>query len=191
MMPQSEKILENCLFKASNSFGRLSKRVWQSHSLRLSTKIQVYRAVVVPTLLHGAETWVLYWKQIRLLEQYHQRCLQSILGSKWQDHVSNEEVLKRASLPSIESFFLQVQLRWAGHFTRMEDVRIPKAVFVSEFQKGKRDCGAPRKCYKDQLKRQLAQAGINYQVMAAGGLRPRQLALVSEKSQSKVRGREA
>ena len=74
------KDLDNRLSKASSSFGRLSKRVWQSHSLRLSTKIQVYRAVVVPTLLNGAETWVPYRKQIRQLERFHQRCLRSILG---------------------------------------------------------------------------------------------------------------
>ena len=96
--------------KASSSFGRLSKRVWQSHSLHLSTKIQVYRTVIVPTLLYGAETWVLYRKQIRLLEQFHKCCLRSILGIKWQDHVLNKEVLKRASLPSTESILLQVQL---------------------------------------------------------------------------------
>ena len=78
------KDLDNRLSKASSSFGRLSKRVWQSHSLRLSTKIQVYRAVVVPTLLYGAETWVLYRKQIRLLERFHQHCLHSIRGIKWQ-----------------------------------------------------------------------------------------------------------
>ena len=65
------KDLDNRLSKASSSFGRLSKRVWQSLSLRLSTKIQVNRAVVVPTLLYGAETWVLYRKQIRLLERFH------------------------------------------------------------------------------------------------------------------------
>ena len=57
--------------KASSSFGRLSKRVWQSHSLHLSTKIQVYRTVIVPTLLYGAETQVLYQKQIRLLKRFH------------------------------------------------------------------------------------------------------------------------
>ena len=69
-------------------------------------------------------------------------------GIKWQDHVSNEEVLKRASLPSTESILLQVQLRWAGHVTTMEDVCMPKAVLFSELQEGKRDRGAPRKCYK-------------------------------------------
>ena len=157
------KDLDNHLSKASSSFGRLSKRVQQSHLLCLSAKIQVYRAVIVPTLLYSAETWVLYWKQIRLQEHFYQRFLRSILGIKWQDHKSNEEVLKKASLPSIESILLQVQLRWAGHVTRMEEVCMPKAVFFSEPQEGKRDRGAPRKRYKDQLKRQLAQAGINHQ----------------------------
>ena len=61
------KDLDNRLYKASSSFGRLSKRVWQSHLLLLSRKIQVYRAVIVPTHLYCAETWVLYRMQIRLL----------------------------------------------------------------------------------------------------------------------------
>ena len=77
--------------------------------------------------------------------------------------MSNEEVLKRASLPSIESILLQVQLRWASHVTRMEDVRMPKAVFFSELQEGKHNHGAPRKRYKDQLKKQLARVGISHQ----------------------------
>ena len=77
--------------------------------------------------------------------------------------MSNEEVIKSASLPSIVSILLQVQLRWAGHVTRMEDVRMPKAVFFSELHVGKRERGAPRKRYKDQLKKQLPQAGISHQ----------------------------
>ena len=68
-----------------------------------------------------------------------------------------------ASLPSLESSSLQVQRLSAGHVTRMEDVHMPKAAFFSELQEGKRDRGVPRKHYKDQLKRQLAQAGISHQ----------------------------
>ena len=62
------KDVDNRLAKASSSFGRLQKRVRQNHSLRLSTKLQVYRAVVVTTLLYESESWVLYRKQIQLLE---------------------------------------------------------------------------------------------------------------------------
>ena len=77
--------------------------------------------------------------------------------------MSNEEVLKRASLPSTESILLQVQLRLAGYVARMEDERMLKAVFFSQLQEGKSDRAAPRKRCKHQLKRQLAQAGISHQ----------------------------
>ena len=66
-------------------------------------------------------------------------------------------------MPSIKSIFLHVLLRWAGYVSRMEDLRMPKAVFFSELQEGKRDRGSPRKRYKDQLQKQLAQAGISHQ----------------------------
>eukprot|EP00058_Branchiostoma_floridae_P021032 XP_002606522.1 hypothetical protein BRAFLDRAFT_91894 [Branchiostoma floridae] len=52
------------------------------------------------------------------------------------------------------------QLRRAGHLSRMEESRMPKAVFYGELCQGKRDRGAPRKRYKDQLKHQLSSAGI-------------------------------
>ena len=40
--------LDNHLSKSSSSCGRRCKRVWQSHSLRLSTKIQIYRPSSFP-----------------------------------------------------------------------------------------------------------------------------------------------
>ena len=125
MMPQSAKILTTACLKPAVLL-KDCQRECDSHSLHLSMKIQVYTAIVVPTLLYGAETRFLYRKQIRLLERFHQRCLRSILGIKWLDYVSNVEAFKRASLPSIEFILLRVQLRWAGHVSRMEDIRKPK-----------------------------------------------------------------
>ena len=55
MMPLLQpKDVENSIAKASSSFGRLQKRVWKNHSLRIETKIKVYRAVVMTTLLYGS-----------------------------------------------------------------------------------------------------------------------------------------
>ena len=156
------KDVDNRLAKANSSFGRLQHRVWQNQSLRMMTKVRVYVAVVISTLLYAAESWTMYRKHTQLLERFHQRCLRSIMRVRWQDYVTNVEVLERAGLPSIEAMLLQRHLRWAGHVSRMGDTRMPKAVFFGELSKGKRDRGAPRRRYKDQLKKQLAQAGIDH-----------------------------
>jgi len=39
--------------EASSSFGRLSKRLWNDHGLRLDTKVAVYKAAVLSGLLFG------------------------------------------------------------------------------------------------------------------------------------------
>lgn len=53
----------------------------------------MYRAVVIVTLLYASEAWVLYRKHVNLREQFHQRCICSIMGIQWQDYIMNEEVL--------------------------------------------------------------------------------------------------
>ena len=60
------------------------------------------------------------------LEQFHQRCLRKIYNIKWQDRVSNLQVLEKCGLPSIECLIIKCHLRWTEHIVRMEDDRIPK-----------------------------------------------------------------
>ncbi|KAL0156964.1 hypothetical protein M9458_048210 [Cirrhinus mrigala] len=120
--------------------GRIYKRVWHNKQLKQSTKISVYRATVLNTLLYGSD-------QLRLLERFHQRCLRTILGIHWSDYVTNTV--------SIEALLLRTQLRWAGHVSRMEDHRLPKIILYGELATGHRDRGAPKKRYKDCLKKSL------------------------------------
>ncbi|BHF81913.1 hypothetical protein SprV_0802504800 [Sparganum proliferum] len=51
--------------KASKAFGRLQSTVWNRHGLQLGTKLKMYKAVILTTLLYGAETWTAYKKQAR------------------------------------------------------------------------------------------------------------------------------
>ena len=157
-----DKEIDNRLSKANSSFGRLYKRVWNNKNLKTQTKIRVYRAVVLTTLLYGSETWVTYRSHIRLLERFHQRCLRTILNIIWSDFVTNVEVLEQADIPSIEAMLLKSQLRWAGHVSRMEDHRLPKIVLYGELSTGHRERGAPKKRYKDGLKKSLATCNIDH-----------------------------
>ena len=47
------------LTKAGSAFGKLQDRLWRVHGISMSTKIAVYCAVVLTSLLYGSETWTL------------------------------------------------------------------------------------------------------------------------------------
>ena len=42
--------------KASVAFDRLGTNVWEQNGIRVDTKLKVYKAVVLPTLLYACET---------------------------------------------------------------------------------------------------------------------------------------
>ena len=154
--------IDNRLAKANCAFGRLHKRVWKNKHLRSTTKVSVYKAVVLTTLLYGSESWVTYRNHIKLLERFHQRCLRTILNIHWSDFVNNLTVLEQANITSIEAMLLKVQLRWAGHVSRMEDHRLPKITLYGELASGYRSRGAPKKRYKDSLKKSLGACHISH-----------------------------
>ena len=124
------------------------------------TKTAVYRAVVLTSLLYGGETWTLYRRHIRLLDQFHLRCLCKIMGTKWQDRITNIEVLERANISGIEALLIKSRLRWTGHVMRMTDDCIPKQLFLSELSTGTRAQGAPLKHYKDAVKSSIKACSI-------------------------------
>ena len=154
--------IDNRLAKANRAFGRLYKRVWENKHLKSSTKVSVYRAVVLTTLLYGAETWVTYRNHLKVLERFHQRCLRTILHIHWSDYITNISVLERADITSIEAMVMKIRLRWAGHVSRMGKDRLPKIAMYGELSSGYRNRGAPKKRYKDLLKRTLCVGNISH-----------------------------
>ena len=71
------------LVKAGCAFGKLQRRLWGVHDVSMETKIDVYEAVVLTTLLYGCETWTLYRRPVRRVDQFHLRCLRKIAGVKY------------------------------------------------------------------------------------------------------------
>ena len=127
--------------RASQAFGRLHTRVWHERGISIKTKLSVYRAVVLPSLLYGCETWTCYRRHTKKLDQFHLRCLRKVLRVSWKEHVPNQEILRSAELTGIEAMLNQAQLRWSGHVTRMDDSRLPKQLFHAELSTGKRHNG--------------------------------------------------
>ena len=127
----------------------------------MTTKIMVFKAVVLSTLLYACETWTLYRSDIKDLERFQQTKLRQILKISWESHTTNIEVLERASMTSVEATINRHRLRWAGHVCRMNASRLPKNMLYRELAQGTRLRGAPKMRYKDQLKRSLALSNIS------------------------------
>ncbi|KAK0133547.1 putative uncharacterized transposon-derived protein F52C9.6 [Merluccius polli] len=142
--------------KASSMFGKLSKRVW--HNKNLSS---VCTTRVLSTLLYASESWTTYRRHEHRLNAFHFRCLHSILGVCWNDHVPNSFILEKTGSSDLYTIIRQRHLRWAGHIQRMDDARLPKLLLYGELANAPRKQGRPRLRFKDVIKRDLKYFSIN------------------------------
>ncbi|XP_076045863.1 uncharacterized protein LOC143028112 [Oratosquilla oratoria] len=88
-----EKDIEKRIQAAHSAYGRLAHRAFTNHGLTMHTKTMVLRAVVLSTLLYACETWTLYKRDIKRLENFQQSKLRYILLIHENDCITNNEVL--------------------------------------------------------------------------------------------------
>ena len=147
--------------KAATTLACLTLRVWTNPKLTVKTKMAVYNACILSTLLYGSETWTTYAHQEKRLNTFHLRSLQCIFGISWQDKVTNTDVLSHAGLPTMYTLLRQCWLHRLGHVCHMEDGQIPKDVLYGELTSGQRSTGHPQLRYKDTCKRDMMALNIN------------------------------
>ena len=133
-----------------------------NQNLTIHTMIVVYYAVVISTILYGCKAWVPYRRHIRLLESFHIRHLQLILGLRWWHKVTHYEIRSRAGTPTIESMLLHRQLRWLGHVIRMPHSRLPHCMLYGQLKLGRRSVGGQQKRFKDHIKSILKRCNIPF-----------------------------
>ena len=96
--------------KAASTLARLIARVWASPNMSVKTKMAVYNACVISTIMYGSETWTSYAGQERRLNTFPLRSIRRILGICWQDKVTNADVLSRAGRHTMYTLLRQRRL---------------------------------------------------------------------------------
>ena len=90
-------------------------------------------------LLYDADTWTTYRKQELKLNSFHLRCLHTILGIKWQEQITNLEILQRCNSTPLSSILKQRRLRWLDHVHCVPIDRLPKQIMYGDLTGFKRD----------------------------------------------------
>lgn len=85
----------------------IGNEVWASKYLSRSTKVEVFKRLVLPVLLYGCETWMLTLATSARLDTFETKNLRRILGYRWYDMIPNKQLLKIARADNISSIVLR------------------------------------------------------------------------------------
>ena len=159
--------------KAATPLARLTLGVWANVKLTMKTKMVVYNACVVSTLMYSSETWTTYARKEKRFNSFHLRSIRRILGISWQDRVSNAEALSRANLPSMFTMLKQrsagcvvwvMSTAWGVAVSPLPPPPPPpkkKTFFCRELASERRTKGFSQLRYKHVYKRDMKALAIN------------------------------
>jgi len=94
-----------------------------SNTINVSTKLHVYKSVMVSAAIYAADTWKKVNSFTHMLDIFHRRWLRIILGISRQDHVTSDELMKRAGMQDLSNIVKVRRLTLAGHILRLPSDR--------------------------------------------------------------------
>ena len=78
--------------KVLSSFGRLQS-MWKDKEVPLTSKVKLLQTLVFPIICYACEMWTLKADVTHRLEAFEVQWYHHLLNIKWQDHITNVEVL--------------------------------------------------------------------------------------------------
>ena len=147
---------------ANKCYFGLSKQLC-SRVLSRKTKLTIYKTLILPVLLYGAETWVLSDRDKQALGVFERKILRKVFGpvkihDEYRIRYNHELYELYADIDVLQRINVQ-RLRWLGHVVRMKDGAPAKEVFKWDVKENRRR-GRPNLRWKDQVVKNLEQLGV-------------------------------
>ena len=139
-------------------------RVLKSKFVRRNTKLKIYKTLIIPVLIYGAESWTLSEADKNSLGVFERKVLRMVCGpvceeEGWRRRF-NSELYQLYNDTKIVTRVNKQQARWLGHVWRMDREAPPKKILDAK-PDGKRRRGQQRLRWLDCMEGVLTSEGIS------------------------------
>uniref|UniRef100_A0A0K8TJE5 Reverse transcriptase domain-containing protein n=3 Tax=Lygus hesperus TaxID=30085 RepID=A0A0K8TJE5_LYGHE len=136
--------------------------LFRSRTLSRKSKLTIYKTLLRPVQVYGAETWVMTKQSENRIRAFERKILRRILGpvcdhGSWRRR-TNEEVYQQYDDIDVVHFAKLGRLRWAGHVARLPDDDPAKKLFEAQ-PFGSRGRGRPKQRWVDNVEEDVARTG--------------------------------
>ena len=124
--------------------------------ISLRVKGKVYKTVVRPAMMYGAEIWAVKKAQEKKLDVAEMRMLRWMSGVTNLDRIRNERIRGTTKVGEISKKVQESRLKWYGHVLRRED----EYVMAMEVP-GKRRRGRPKRRWLDSIGNDMSEKELS------------------------------
>ena len=123
---RQDEELNTRIGKASAVMRALHNSVVMKRELSKKAKLSIFKAVFVPILTYGHESWVMTERMRSQVQASEMRFLRRIEGVTLFNKVRSSEIRKSLNIEPLLLRIERSQLRWFVHVSRMPQERLPK-----------------------------------------------------------------
>ena len=87
----------------------------------MPTKVRLVKAMVVPVVVYGCESWIVKKPEHRKIDAFELWCWRRLFRVPWTASRSNQSILKISPGCSLEGLMLKLKLQYLGHLMRRVD----------------------------------------------------------------------
>jgi len=154
--------INNRITLAKRSYFRLVN-ILKAKNINRKYKVIIYKTLIKPVLMYGAETWVLSKADELRLGVFERKILRRIYGpicegAAWRSRY-NEELYRLYDETGLVTTIRITRLRWAGYIVRMKDNLPCKKITLDKLE-GRRQVGRPNLRWMDGVMRDAERLGV-------------------------------
>ena len=95
--------------------------VFKSRDITLPTKVHLVKAMVLPVVIYGCESWTVKKAECQRIDAFELWCWRRLLRVPWTARRSNQSILKISPECSLEGLMLKLKLQYFDHLMRRVD----------------------------------------------------------------------